>query len=320
MKLQDQPHFTTQVGVVIGRFQVNEIHTGHVKLLRHVQDKHPSMLVLLGCRHAPQDRQNPLEFAPRAQMMQAVCPNAVVLPIWDCETDEEWSTNVDNLIQGTFPTRKAVLYGGRNSFIEHYTGSFSTANMDFYESTSGTSIRERISSFPENNSSFRAGIIFGLTNLQPRLFTTVDIAVIKYTPVTVDKVIKGVSYPTIEHHPEILLGRRELNKKRRLPGGFIDLTDKSAEQAALRELKEETGLLALEMNYYTSMKIDDWRSRGAKDVGHMTMLFVVTEFEGEPKGGDDLPEVDWFPLTSETLSEVVHEHVPLLRSLDDRTQ
>ena len=58
MKLQDQPHFTTQVGVVIGRFQVNEIHTGHVKLLRHVQDKHPSMLVLLGCRHAPQDRQN----------------------------------------------------------------------------------------------------------------------------------------------------------------------------------------------------------------------------------------------------------------------
>jgi len=282
---------TNQIGVVIGRFQVDEIHAGHIELLRYVERQHPSVLILLGCKNAPQDRQNPLEFAPRAQMMHAVCPTAVVLPIWDCESDEEWSTNVDLLIQRVFPTRSAMLYGGRNSFIEHYTGKFSTANLDFYQTNSGTSIRERIASFPENSSSFRAGIIYGLTNLQPRLFTTVDIAV-------------------IQNH-KILLGRRSLKHKWRLPGGFIELKDESAEIAAERELFEETQLKALNITYVTSMKIDDWRSRGAKDIGHMTMLFTVNEFAGEPKGSDDLPDVRWFPLTETTLTEVTLEHKPL---------
>lgn len=298
---------TRQIGVVIGRFQVDEIHAGHVKLLRYVESKHPSVLILLGCKSAPQDCQNPLEFAPRAQMMHAVCPTAVVLPVWDCESDEEWSANVDLLIQRIFPTRSAILYGGRDSFIKHYTGKFSTANLDFYQTNSGTSIRERISSFPENSSSFRAGIIYGLTNLQPRLFTTVDIAVIKSH-------VKLIAAEVTLRY-EILLGRRSLKHKWRLPGGFIDLTDQSAEGAAKRELLEETQLKALDLTYVTSIKIDDWRSRGAKDVGHMTMLFKVSRFEGEPKGGDDLPDVRWFPLTNTTLTKITPEHQPLLRKI-----
>ena len=87
-KIQEGTKALNQIGVVIGRFQVDEIHTGHVKLLRYVECKHPSVLILLGCKNAPQDCQNPLEFAPRAQMMNAVCPAEVILPIWADESDE----------------------------------------------------------------------------------------------------------------------------------------------------------------------------------------------------------------------------------------
>lgn len=295
---------TRQVGVIIGRFQINEIHAGHIALLKYVERLHPSTLILLGCRHSPPDCRNPLEFTPRAQMIRSVCPNVTILAVWDCESDKEWSLNVDNIIRGLFPNRKAILYGGRNSFIDHYTGSFSTANLDFYQPATGSLVREKISAFPEDNASFRAGIIYGLTNLQPRIFSTVDIAVLRRT-----------STNRWIFRSEILLGRKSLGHKWRLPGGFIDLTDQSTEDAARRELFEETNLNALSLTYITSMKIDDWRSRGAQDVGHMTMLFVVSSFENEPSGGDDLPEVKWFPLSTATLVEVTSEHKPLFNKL-----
>ena len=288
-------HITSQVGVVIGRFQVDEIHAGHVELLRYVQRKHPTMLILLGCKNAPQDRENPMEFVPRAQMMNKIFPKAIILPIWDCESDRMWSTAVDLLIQRVFSGRKAILYGGRDSFRKRYTGSFTCKEMDFYRTASGTSIRENIASFPEDNPAFRRGVIFSLMNLQPRIFTTVDIAVLK--------------------NNEVLLGRKKDAKLWRLPGGFWDISDPTAETAARRELFEETLLMALDINYVTSQTIDDWRSRGAEDVSHKTLLFVVTDFKGEPKGGDDLPEVKWFPLNEETLTEVTPEHIPLFKEI-----
>ena len=304
-------HITSQVGVVIGRFQVDEIHAGHMELLRHVQRKHPSMLILLGGKRAPQDRENPMEFAPRAQMMCKVFPQAIILPIWDCETDEQWSINVDDIIKSVFPGRKAILYGGRDSFRKHYAGSFTCREMDFYRTASGTSVRKNVASFPEDDPAFRRGVIFSLMNLQPRIFTTVDIAVIKTTP-DITKNNKSI-WPI--YNKEVLLGRKKDAKLWRFPGGFWDISDPTAEIAARRELLEETSLLALGIKYITSQTIDDWRSRGAEDVSHKTLLFVVTDFKGEPKGGDDLPEVKWFPLNEETLTEVTPEHIPLFKEI-----
>ena len=251
---------TNQVGVVIGRFQVDEIHAGHVSLLSHVQSQHPSMLILLGCRRTPQDQLNPMEFVPRAQMLREVFPAAVILPIWDCESDEFWSESVDHVISSIFPGREACLYGGRESFRKHYSGRFKCVTMDFYKTSSGASIREQIAAFPEDKPAFRRGIIFSLMNLQPRIFMTVDIAVVRKKDTRYRR--RSGGYTKIKSSYEILVGRKKDATHWRLPGGFWDLKDPDAETAARRELFEETLLKAHDIKYVMSQTIDDWRSLG----------------------------------------------------------
>ena len=91
------------VGVVIGRFQVDEIHAGHLNLLRTVQEKHVNVLILLGCRKTRANRDNPLNYQMREQMLREICPNAIIMPVFDCQTDELWSRQVDDLIRTAFP-------------------------------------------------------------------------------------------------------------------------------------------------------------------------------------------------------------------------
>lgn len=74
-----------------------------------------------------------------------------------------------------------------------------------------------------------------------------------------------------------------------LPGGYIEFNE-TAEQACMREIKEETnikvGKLRL-LNVYSSPK------RHPKQV--ITIVYVA-DAAGVPRAGDDAGDVRWFPL------------------------
>ncbi|MBU8921714.1 MAG: NUDIX domain-containing protein [Bacteroidales bacterium] len=305
---------TKVIGVVIGRFQVDELHPGHVDLLRHVAQKHRHMLVMLGCRAAPADSEHALDYRVRAQMINAVCPDAVVVAVYDTAENDVWSRTVDQTINALFPEFSAVLYGGRDSFASAYSGKFETRELDFCSDHSGTARRELIAQTSENDPAFRRGVIHAIMNLRPRVFFTVDIAVLR-PPLQV------LGLDPVEHGnaaPEVLLGRKADEHLWRFPGGFIDLKDKDGEEAAARELQEETGLTAHTLGYVGSLTVDDWRSRGANDVGHKTILYKCTSFSGDPKGNDDLPLVGWFPLAAASRDRIVDAHKPLFDMLLER--
>jgi 8-oxo-dGTP diphosphatase len=78
-----------------------------------------------------------------------------------------------------------------------------------------------------------------------------------------------------------------------LPGGFLEM-DETLEEAALRELQEETGITGVELKqFHTFSKVD-------RDPRHRTITTVflghAKEETSDPVAGDDAANVKWFAL------------------------
>ena len=118
------------------------------------------------------------------------------------------------------------------------------------------------------------------------------------------------------------MGRKTIDNKWRLLGGFSDTTDNSYEETARRELTEECGSIEItEMKYEKSFRVDDWRYKSEEDK-IITCLFSTDFVNGKPTGSDDIAEVRWFPL-KEVASMVAQqltaeEHGPQLKLLLER--
>jgi len=117
-------------------------------------------------------------------------------------------------------------------------------------------------------------------------------------------------YPTadviIENGPGIVLVRRKNEPIGwALPGGFVDAGE-CVEAAAVREMKEETGLdVHLETLLYVY-------SDPARDPRFHTMTIVfVGQATGEPLGDDDAAEAKAFPL-DRLPSPIVFDHAVII--------
>jgi 8-oxo-dGTP diphosphatase len=78
-----------------------------------------------------------------------------------------------------------------------------------------------------------------------------------------------------------------------LPGGFLEM-DETLEEAALRELQEETGITGVELTqFHTFSKVD-------RDPRHRTITTVFIGYTdkntAEPEAGDDAAKVQWFDI------------------------
>jgi 8-oxo-dGTP diphosphatase len=80
-----------------------------------------------------------------------------------------------------------------------------------------------------------------------------------------------------------------------LPGGYMDFNE-TAQEAAHRELEEETGLTAAASIF---VGLFDEPGRHPRQV--VSAAFLVPDWEGELKAGDDAVEAAWFPV--DTLPE-----------------
>ncbi|MGV8151684.1 MAG: NUDIX domain-containing protein [Candidatus Nanoarchaeia archaeon] len=79
-----------------------------------------------------------------------------------------------------------------------------------------------------------------------------------------------------------------------LPGGFLNYSKESLEEAAVRELKEETNLNAKE-NDLELLMVNSSPKRDPRDhvIDH---VYVVKKYTGTPKAGDDAQELYWIEL------------------------
>lgn len=112
--------------------------------------------------------------------------------------------------------------------------------------------------------------------------------------------------------PEILLIKRAKDPYSgmwALPGGHIELKEETVEEAGIRELKEETGLV---------VKLDDLKLIGVYSApdrdprGHyVSHAYSTNEYSGKLKANDDASDTDWFRL--DNLPKLAFDHLDIIR-------
>lgn len=296
MKVETAPF---DVGVIVGRFQVHELHEGHKELIQHVVDNHDKVIVVLGNSPLWASTNNPLDFQARRQMIHELFPDVEIAYVMDVNNDDLWSKSLDKIVGALVsPGQTTVLYGSRDSFIKHYTGRFDTRTLEAERVFSGTSVRAKIKgAATKATADFRAGVIWATGARFPTAYTTVDIAIMD--------------------GDRLLLGRKEGEAKYRFVGGFSDPQSGSFEDDAIREVKEETGLDLMGLRYIGSTRVDDWRYRSEPDC-IKTMMFVAETCGGTANADDDLAEVKWFSTGPGNFirENLMDAHLPLLDLLE----
>ena len=289
----------TDVGVIVGRFQVNELHEAHVDLITSVLNKHDRVLVFLGNSTIRNTLNNPLDYRARRTMIADKFPTVEIHYINDNPSDTAWTKNLDKLIgEQLLPMQTVTLYGSRDSFLKCYTGKYTTCELEATTFISGTEVRRRVCNNYPPTADYRAGMIAATAYRFPTAFQTVDIAVVND---------KG----------ELLLARKPEEKKWRFIGGFSDPVSVSLEEDAKREVQEEAGVEVGNITYLGSTLINDWRYRGEIDK-IKTALFVAKYVFGKPEGADDVAEVKWVSINNLTKNDIVETHHVLIDMFNEK--
>lgn len=294
------------IGVIVGRFQVDELHVAHEKYIETVMDNHDKTIIFVGVSPTLGTKNNPLDFSSRKGLFkQYENADLHVLPLPDMKTDEEWSDNLDKLVRTIYPLGKVCLYGGRDSFIGHYKGIFPVQKLelDIDPKISGTLIRESLGKNVIDDSLHRAGQIYATQNTYPRVYPCVDIAVIRKEGKNL-RVAMGIRSDSV-------------NARFSFPGGFVDPTDTSYEDAAVREMTEEIGPIEVDtrsVEYIGSFKIEDWRYRSCEEK-IITSFYSVPYVFGALTPSKEMPVVEWKDITEKTLDKVSDSHQSLFYAL-----
>lgn len=287
------------VGVIVGRFQVPKLHSGHIEIINRVLQNHKKLLLVLGCKYGNPDLKNPLPYITRDTMIREMFPMATIIPFFDMKDDKEWVKNLDRVVEHLYPHEDITFYGSRDSFLNCYEsngGKWNTQVLEPLPDFSGTLYREQISGEVLNTEDFRKGIIYSVYNRYPIVYQTVDII-----PFSDDYV---------------LLGKKKEEKLFRFIGGFVDPKDPTLEHAALRELDEEAGMVSTyesDFKYLGSTKIKDIRYTNPDTI--MTSVFVLNRTNEQLSNcaaNDDLDSLEIIKIKDLNASMIEDAHIPIM--------
>ena len=294
-----------QIGVVVARFQVHELHEGHHYVIKQVVDNHKKTIIFLGVPQFIGTKKNPLDFDTRKKMVQEHYPQVVIVALPDQRDNQKWAKELDKRIREVYPHGDVLLYGSRDSFIPYYvnnSGKFQTKELEPLGTFAGTDVRKLISEEVKNSIDFRSGVIYHAYNLYPRTIPNVDLA------------------PLNEDKTKVLLAKKYDEDKFRFIGGFIHTTDKHIKHSARRIIGKECGInCSIDgFEYINSLQINDWRFKSEEDKIMTTFMSCKYCF-GPIVPSDDIKELSWIDISDINKDwkqkNLCEEHLPLMDEL-----
>ena len=246
--------------VIIGRFQ--PLHNGHVNLIITALQDNDQVVLLMGSSNKELDFNNPFTNLERYNMIRNVFPAETydslhVVGVKDMPTEDQWVQEVvASVLQYEEDPSKVILYTSEKD-EEFYdrTMMYNTCTIDS-NGVSATDIRASLydtlpfkdwyAIVPEENLSFLKEFSNNDTcfilDLEMRSCVNAKDEAIKNHKFA--NPIEPVCHAVVIHGADVLLVKRNSIRgygQWAIPGGFMEC-DETTREAAVRELKEETGL------------------------------------------------------------------------------
>lgn len=335
--------------VLIGRFQ--PLHRAHVEIIRRALELGERVVILVGSSLLPRTYKNPWSFDERRTMILNEI-NELGLDTYrlsveslvDMNDDQAWAAQVQKIVslkhavgnERGKAVRDIAVIGHNKDESTYYLNMFpqwDLIDIEPIEPLNATDIRE-IYFKPNVNMSYLTTVLPKSTQRFLSAFAGTDdfnqvvrerqhieqyklqYKHLPYEPifVTVDNVIFQSG------HVLMVKRRSEPGKGLwALPGGFVNAgTDRSLEDAALRELKEETGIkvpVPVLRGSIKGSKVFDKMDRSARG-RTITHAFHMVLPDGElpkVKGMDDAEVAQWVPIAAVQRQECFEDHYLIIQ-------
>jgi bifunctional NMN adenylyltransferase/nudix hydrolase len=327
--------------VLIGRFQ--PLHTAHLEIIKRATALTDQLVIICGSANQPRTYKNPFTFEERRAMIKSATAGLAMQVYVEPNTDtiyndQAWAVRVQGIV-----SKYRVLGGAGVGIIGHkkddssfYLDMFPQwgyENVELIEFLSAVDIRDLY--FKRDvNMKFIKGVVpetvFDFLDefrhhaeyeqiIREREFIAEhnkQYAGLKYPPIfsTADAVVIQSGH--------ILMIRRRAEPGRglwALPGGYVNArTDKSVEDAAIRELREETMIKVPAPVLRGSIqlsKVFDAIDRSPR-VRIITHAFHIQLPDGElpkVKGSDDAEKARWVPIAEVRSEECFEDHYEIIQ-------
>ena len=326
--------------VLIGRFQ--PFHAAHLLLAHRATANCQQLIFICGSANQPRTYKNPFNFDERRMMIKAAAGSlAITLQVEPnpdtIYNDQAWAVRVQALVaKHTKPGDKVGIIGHKKDPSSFYLGMFPQwgfeevellepldasdirnlyfkrdVNMNFIRNVVPQSTFDFLSQFKETHEYEQI--------IREREFITEhnkQYAGLRYPPIfsTADSVV------ICSGHVLMIKRRAEPGKGLwALPGGYVNAnTDKTVEDAAIRELREETMIKVpapvLRGSIVRSKVFDaiDRSPRGRI----ITHAFYIQLPDGElpkVKGSDDAEKARWVPIAEVRSEECFEDHYEIIQ-------
>jgi bifunctional NMN adenylyltransferase/nudix hydrolase len=326
--------------VLIGRFQ--PLHSAHLEIIKRATALTDQLVIIVGSAKQPRTYKNPFTFEERARMIKSatagLAMQVYVEPNIDTiYNDQAWAVRVQGIV-----SKYRVLGGAGVGIIGHkkddssfYLDMFPQwgyEDVELVEFLSAVDIRDLY--FKNSvNYKFIKGVLPETTYdfLLDFAHTDEYRQIIREREFIAEhnKQYAGLRYPPIFSTADavVICSGHVLMIKRRaepgkglwaLPGGYVNAnTDKSVEDAAIRELREETQIKVpapvLRGSIVRSKVFDaiDRSPRGRI----ITHAFHIQLPDGElprVKGSDDAEKARWVPIAEVRSEECFEDHFEII--------
>lgn len=312
--------------IFIGRFSM--FHSAHTAILQHALEIANEVVIVIGSAGGPRSVRNPWTAAERQEMIQSTLSSQDLNRVKFLHMkDYLYNNNLwvsvlqEKISQLTNDSSHVALIGFESDETSFYLNLF--PQFDYVEHGTeykfhATDIRNRYFSY---DVSYKSMVPTGVANFLEKFEKTSEFEALKKEKDYIDQYKeqwRGAPFPptflTVDNlvlkSGHILIVERGHNPGKGLlamPGGFVNQKEK-IEDAALRELKEETGIKInipeLRKAIKDSKVFDDpMRSARGRVISHTYFLDLGTGPLPKVRGSDDAAKAIWLPLNEFYLLE-----------------